>query len=136
MSDFSKRLKKALEMRDIQPHELSTRTGISQSSISEYLSDKVSARQDKILLMSKALGVDPAWLMGADVPMERKDRVGIINDPDPFNPVNVFINDLVIALKISELSDIPPEIMLKINQLSMECTLRAISLAISKNNSK
>ena len=71
MSKFSERLRKAMDLKNVQPIELSKRTKIAQSSISEYLADKVQARQDKILLFSEALNVDPAWLMGADVPMER-----------------------------------------------------------------
>ena len=66
---FSSRLRKALEMRGVSQSELSKRTGIGKSSISTYLKGEYKAKQDKVNLLSTALNVSPAWLMGYDVPM-------------------------------------------------------------------
>lgn len=65
---FALRLRKALEMREMSQKELSQRTGINESSISTYLKGEYTARQKKVDLMAEALRVDPAWLMGFDVP--------------------------------------------------------------------
>lgn len=136
MNKFAVRLKEALELRGMLPNELSKKSGIAHSSISEYLAGKVVARQDKVLLLSRALNVDPAWLMGANVSLEKKDRAEVLSHENPFNPVIVFIEDMVRESNIEDMDDISPEIMVRINQLSMECALKSISLAVSKNNKK
>ena len=69
---FANRLKKAMLLRNIKPIELSEKTGISKSKISSYMSGRYKAKQDGVYLLSKALNVSEAWLMGLDVPMERK----------------------------------------------------------------
>lgn len=67
MEDFKMRLKKALEIREMRPVDLAERTGISRSVISSYLAGRWKAKQDNLYLMSKAMNVNPAWLMGYDV---------------------------------------------------------------------
>lgn len=69
MDSFANRLKQALEMRDMKPAELASKTGISRSDISNYLAGRYKAKQDKLYPISVALDVLPEWLMGCDVPM-------------------------------------------------------------------
>lgn len=69
----AERLHTALKMRDIKPVELHAKTGISKPSISQYMSGLVKPKQDRIYLMARALNVDDIWLMGYNVPMERKE---------------------------------------------------------------
>lgn len=52
--------------------ELSERTGISKSSISEWLNGRYEAKADKIVLIAKALNVNESYLIGLDVPMENE----------------------------------------------------------------
>ena len=66
------RIKKALSMRNMTQTELCARAKISKSTLSEYLSGKYEPKQDKIFILAQALGVDPVWLWGHDVPMESK----------------------------------------------------------------
>lgn len=66
MSVFSKRLKSAMKKSKITQAELSLSTGIPKSAISQYLSDKFKPRQERIYILSRALGVSPAWLSGYD----------------------------------------------------------------------
>lgn len=73
-STFSQRLADAMEKRDKRAIDLSDTTGISRSAISSYLAGRWLAKQDKVYLLAKALNVNEAWLMGYDVPMERKTR--------------------------------------------------------------
>lgn len=68
---FANRLTKALKIKNIKPIELSEKTGIDKSKISSYMSGRYKAKQDGIHIISKILNVDPAWLMGYDVPMDR-----------------------------------------------------------------
>ena len=67
------RIKKALSIRNMTQTELCAKTKISKSSLSEYLSGKYIPRQDKIFIIAQALNVDPVWLWGYDVPMERSE---------------------------------------------------------------
>lgn len=68
MQSFSKRLKEAMEMRQVNQTELSNRTGIDKSSLSHYLKGDFKARSGNLGLIAKALNVDAGWLMGYDVP--------------------------------------------------------------------
>ena len=67
------RIKKALSIRNMTQTELCSRAKISKSSLSEYLSGKYEPKQDKIFILAQALNVDPVWLWGYDVPMEKQD---------------------------------------------------------------
>ena len=44
---------------------------LSKSALSHYVDGRVEPRQDKLSVLSYALAVSEAWLMGFDVPMER-----------------------------------------------------------------
>ena len=46
---------------------------MNKSDISQYVSGKVEPSQDKLVVLGMALNVTEAWLMGFDVPSERKD---------------------------------------------------------------
>ena len=73
MAKIAERLKNALEIRDISQSELSRKTGIGKSSISTYLTGEYEPKQKNIYKMALALNVNEAWLMGAEVPMERQE---------------------------------------------------------------
>lgn len=45
---------------------------MNKSDISQYVSGKVEPNQDKLAVLGMALGVNEAWLMGYDIPRERK----------------------------------------------------------------
>lgn len=70
--NFKKRLIQAMSKKNINQAELSTLSTIRASSISDYINGKYSPKQDKVDLLAKALNVNPAWLLGYDVPMENK----------------------------------------------------------------
>lgn len=61
---FSTRLRNVLKEKGMTQTELSKRTGISKSVISEWLSDKYEPKQDKIYMVAEALSVSPSWLFG------------------------------------------------------------------------
>lgn len=91
MEDFSKRLRKAMSIRNVKASELSRKTGIKPPMISDYLKGKYKAKQDKIYIIAEALDINEAWLMGFDTSM---DRV-----PDNER------RDKLLEYKISKLSD-------------------------------
>lgn len=78
MNEIADRIKYALNYRKLKPKDLSEKTGISRSSISEWLSGKYEPKQDKIFLIAEALNVDEGWLLGLDVPIERKSNISEI----------------------------------------------------------
>ena len=70
-----RRIKKALSVRGMKQAELCRITNIPKSSLSLYLSDACEPKQDRIYIISAALNVSEAWLMGFDVPMEREHAI-------------------------------------------------------------
>ena len=87
--NFSARFKKALDMRAMTASELSEKTGVSKSAISQYLSGAFKPRQDRTFLLAQALCVDAAWLMGYDVSTEQRigQREININSFDHITPL-------------------------------------------------
>ena len=69
MSEIKDRIIEALKYNRMTAKELSDKTGIPKSSISQYMSGYAKPKQDRIYLIAKALHVDEAWLIGYDVPM-------------------------------------------------------------------
>lgn len=70
----SVRLAKALAIRGMKQHELCEKTKIPKSAISQYLSGLFEPKQDRLYIIAQALNVDPVWLMGFDVPMEKVNK--------------------------------------------------------------
>lgn len=84
---FSKRLKIAMERRQISQSELSEKTQIPKSAISQYLSGKFGTKRDRIYDLAQILNVNPAWLTGYDVPMESEIPDTIISSSDNIDSV-------------------------------------------------
>ena len=68
------RLNEAMKLRGMNATELAQKSGLNKSSISRYLTGENVPRSIAIGKMSKALGVNPAWVLGYDVPMEETER--------------------------------------------------------------
>ena len=64
MSEFVNRLKAAMDKAGVKPVDLHNRTGISKSTISEYLSGNYEPKQKNIYKLATALGILPSELMG------------------------------------------------------------------------
>ena len=70
----SKRIARALSIRNMKQTDLCNITGIPKSAMSQYISGAFEPKQDRIFLIANALDVSEAWLMGFDVPMERETQ--------------------------------------------------------------
>lgn len=103
IDSFANRLSKALIIRNIKPVELAEKTGISKSKISSYMSGRYKAKQDGIYLLSKALDVDPGWLMGYDVSMDGRTRITEID------VINLSTNEVIKKIPYSYRTDISEE---------------------------
>lgn len=72
MESTADRIKKAMDLRNMRQADLVEKTQISKGALSSYISGRYTPKQNNIYLIAKALDVSEAWLMGADVPMERR----------------------------------------------------------------
>lgn len=77
---ISERICEAMRRLDVKPVELSRRTGISKSSISQYMSGYAAPKSDRIYLIARALNVSEAWLIGYDEPMEKTPEIDYVVD--------------------------------------------------------
>ena len=68
---FSVRLKIAMENMNLSAIELSRKTNINRSIISQWLKGQYKAKQDKLTILSDVLNVSEVWLMGYDVRMKK-----------------------------------------------------------------
>lgn len=64
---LSVRLQELMDRKNLNQTELGKMTGITPSSISDYLNERYKPKQDKIDAIARALQVDPAYLMGYEV---------------------------------------------------------------------
>ena len=69
-----KRIAKAMAVRNIRQSDLAEMTKIPKSSLSLYLKGAYEPKDDRIYILAQALRVSEAWLMGYDVPMEKKEE--------------------------------------------------------------
>lgn len=67
---FGTRLTKALIYRDIKPHDLAVKMGVTDGTISQYRKeDGIDPKIDRVAIISNILQVNPVWLLGYSVPM-------------------------------------------------------------------
>lgn len=83
-SNFAARLSQALDARNMKAADLSKKTKVSEGTISCYINGKYEAKQNRVRTFAEALNVNPAWLMGYDVPMELDNQSTI---PAGFEPL-------------------------------------------------
>ena len=61
---FAKRLNEAMRIRNVNAAELSRRTKIDEGAISHYKKGMCLPKSKRVFDISKALGVNPTWLLG------------------------------------------------------------------------
>lgn len=84
---FINRLTYLLNKNGMKPADLSRKTNIRASSISDWLTGKYTPKQDKIAIIADAFGVSAAWLMGYE------------NNPNPISPLPHSGQDMVDSVK-------------------------------------
>ena len=85
-SDFASRLSQALEARGMKAADLSKKTKVAEGTISCYINGRYEAKQNRVQVFAEALNVNPAWLMGYDVPMETESRHSVAPASHPIPP--------------------------------------------------
>lgn len=74
VSTSQKRIAEMMKIFNITQSDIVRKTKIPKSTLSNYLSGKRTPDQEHLSLLSDPYGINPAWLMGYDVPMElRRD---------------------------------------------------------------
>lgn len=63
----AKRLKEAMNEKNISAIELSKRSGVGKSAISHYVNGRYCPQNRNAVLIADVLGVNPTWIMGFDV---------------------------------------------------------------------
>lgn len=94
MSTASERIKEGMMLRGLKQVDLVEKTGISKVALSSYISGRYVPKQNNTFLIAKALDVNEAWLMGADVPMERVSNKEEAAAPDPLPSDQQQLNDI------------------------------------------
>lgn len=107
IAELKDRLSEALSIRRMKAIELSEKTDIPKGAISYYLSGKSSPKADRLNLISQALNISEAWLLGYDVPMgrttEQKKNDNIIRFVAQMRKDNDFFD------VVSDLAELQPE---------------------------
>lgn len=97
-------LKQADIVRLCQPYADKLGTKFQKSALSQYISGRNEPNQYKLTVLALALNVNEAWLMGYDVPMERKNNTtDILTDGEQlllslFRQVPVEMQDVVLDM--------------------------------------
>lgn len=94
VEDFKTRYRKALVLTGIKAVEISRKTGIPETTLSQYLSGYSKPKDKRLGVLADVLGVDPSWLMGFDVPMNSKD----ISDNLLQNHIDIHLNGRIAEL--------------------------------------
>lgn len=69
VSTSQKRIFEMMDALDLSQSDIVRRTQIPKSSLSNYLSGKRTPNQHQLSVIADPYGINPAWLMGYDVPM-------------------------------------------------------------------
>ena len=120
MPTFEKRLKEALELREMSQTELSKKTGISKAALSQYMKGLYRAKQDRVELLANALNVSEAWLMGYDVPITK--GLEIIPIPDILTQKIPLIGATAAGLPIEAINE--PYYVEIGSEINFDCALR------------
>lgn len=75
---FQKNLINILSERKLTQSELAQKSGITQSSISDYINGKYEPKQDKVDAIASALNVSPSFLVGKAEPSFDYARYGLL----------------------------------------------------------
>ena len=82
VSNSRERLIELMEFYGINQTELCKRTGLQKSALSNYLNGDREPRQNQISLIADPFNINPAWLMGYDVPMENSINIEVENSQE------------------------------------------------------
>ena len=80
--EIANRFEYIMNLRHLKQVDLVNKTGISKSSINQYVRGTHCPENDRAMLLADVLRVNPLWLMGFDVPMEGDKNIMDSNKPN------------------------------------------------------
>ncbi len=83
-SNSQKRLREMMSILEITQTDIVNTTGVLKSSLSNWVNGNREPRQDQISMLADPYNINPAWLMGYDVPM--------FNDNKPAAPTPDYVD--------------------------------------------
>lgn len=102
----SQRIAEMMDKLNITQADIVRTTKIPKSTLSNYLNGKRNPDQDGLSVIADPYGINPAWLMGYDVPMFLEDITYTFRDPSDYTR-----RLLAYAEKMRELSSEAREII-------------------------
>ena len=73
-SNSNKRIMTLLNELNISKTDFCKATGLNKSALSNYLNGDRTPRQDQLDKIANTYNINPAWLMGYDVPMHEENN--------------------------------------------------------------
>lgn len=83
-STSRQRIAEMMSVLNIKQVDIVKKTGIPKSSLSNYLNGKRTPNQEQLSVIADPYGINPAWLMGYNVPMWLKDAPIVYENPEEF----------------------------------------------------
>lgn len=78
--ESARRLRKALADSGLTQQELSDKSGVSKSSISQYINGTHVPSNKKAALIANVLECNPLWLMGFDISEKKEQNLSRFTD--------------------------------------------------------
>lgn len=103
VSSTSERLRQIMNERNLKQTDILDLTKpycekynvkLGKSDLSQFVNGKVVPGQWKLTILGLALNVSEAWLMGLDVPMERKTAPVLVEEGERSKEFNELFNQL------------------------------------------
>lgn len=110
--EFRYRLIKAMDREGIRAADLARKTGLLESTISQYRSGYAKPKEERLALLANALHVNPVWLMGLDVPMDVQTNAPPTDyylDPEAAEIAQRVFDDPDLRILFHAAQDVSPE---------------------------
>lgn len=110
--EFRYRLIKAMDREGIRAADLARKTGLLESTISQYRSGYARPKEERLALLANALHVNPVWLMGLDVPMDVQTNAPTTDyyiDPEAAEIAQRVFDDPDLRILFHAAQDVSPE---------------------------
>lgn len=78
---FAHRLQIAMDNSNMKQVDLVEKTHLDKTLINKYLAGLMKAKQDKLTILADALNVNEVWLMGYDIPSNKKLHLDSLGNP-------------------------------------------------------
>lgn len=110
--EFRYRLIKAMDREGIRAADLARKTGLLESTISQYRSGYAKPKEERLAMLANALHVNPVWLMGLDVPMDVQTNAPPTDyyiDPEAAEIAQRVFDDPDLRILFHAAQDVSPE---------------------------